>query len=397
MKIAVIGGGIVGASAAFEAGVIGGHEVHIYEKENALGKHQSGHNSGVVHAGLYYTPGSLKARLCRRGVVKLRSFAKEHGVTYDESGKLIVAQTVSQVHQLRNIQKTARANDVPGVDWLSEREISEIEPNVSGLAALRSSQTAIVDFRGITRGLAAEVARRGGQLRTSRSVDRVITGPDSAQVQSLGESESYDRVIVCAGLQSDRIAEASGASKYPLIVPFYGSYYKLNASDSKLVKHAIYPVPDPRYPFLGVHITPRLDGSFMLGPSAYLSTSREGYSSGFINSKDIRSMTGSAGFWKMALANATQAIKLFPDVVGPGNLIRGAKKLVPTMSGHELVRLERGVRAQAVNANGQLEDDFVLEQVGRVTFLRNAPSPGATSAMALGEELVKMALIDGRN
>lgn len=255
MKIAVIGGGVIGASAAFEASVVDGHEVHIYEKEDAVGRHQSGHNSGVVHAGLYYSPGSLKARLCRQGVVKLRSFAKEHGVAYKESGKLIVAQSASEVAQLEKIRESAQANGVPGVDWLQDRDIADVEPNVSGLAALRSSQTAIVDYQGITRVLTAEVARRGGELRTGRSVDRVINGPDSAQVHSMGEVESYDRVIVCAGLQSDRIAEASGASKYPLIVPFYGSYYKLNDLDSRLVSHAIYPVPDPRYPFLGVHIT----------------------------------------------------------------------------------------------------------------------------------------------
>src|SRR5699024_5445439 len=178
MKLAVVGGGIVGASAAFEAGVVGGHEVVLYEKEHTIGEHQSGHNSGVVHEGLYYSPGSLKASLCRRGVAKLRSFAESHGVSYQESGKLIVAQKATEVEQLRNIEETARANGVPGVDWLSDRDILDVEPNVSGLAALRSSATAIVDFQAVARRLATELARYGGQIRTGSPVDRVITGPD---------------------------------------------------------------------------------------------------------------------------------------------------------------------------------------------------------------------------
>jgi L-2-hydroxyglutarate oxidase LhgO len=391
MKIAVIGAGIVGSAAAFELAKRAGNEVVLYDKERRVGTHQSGHNSGVVHAGLYYTPGSQKARFCRESIPLLKDFCLEHGIGYNEIGKLIVAQSEKDEAGLREIHSKALKNGVSSVQWLSVDELREVEPNVRGRAALLSPETSIVNYQKVAQVLAEEFVSAGGELNLGHDVVTAESTPNGAIVKTANSEREFDRVIVAAGLHTDRIASRSGASKYPIVVPFFGSYYLLNEEDSTLVSHAIYPVPDPNFPFLGVHITPREDGRFMLGPSAYLSLAREGYKSTNVSAQDIGSMLGATGFWKMGVRNLTQAVRLLPEAFGHSSLLRGAQGLVPKITGEGISALERGVRAQAVNRDGTLEDDFVLEREGNVTFLRNGPSPGATSAFRLARELSDIA------
>ncbi|GAA1816248.1 L-2-hydroxyglutarate oxidase [Nesterenkonia flava] len=392
-KIAVVGGGIIGSATAYELKKADPTlDVQLFEKESSIGSHQTGHNSGVVHAGLYYTPGSNKAKFCRRGVNKLKSFCADHGLRYEELGKLVVAQGSEETELLKDVFERSTANEVPGVRWLQTDEITELEPNVQGDAALLSPGTAIIDFSAVAKKLAEQAEQAGATISLGKEVLDITTHATGVLVSTNRDEHQFDHVVICAGLQSDRIARRAGDAKYPIIVPFFGSYYLLNEHDSGLVSRAIYPVPDPKYPFLGVHITPRLDGRMMIGPNAYLSFAREKYGRMGTSVGDLSSMATHLGFWKMAMRNMGQAAKLLPEVLGPGGLLSGAKELVPRIEGTGVTSLTRGIRAQAVSSQGELEDDFVLHSEDRLTILRNAPSPGATSALALGEELARLAL-----
>lgn len=282
-RVAVIGAGIIGAAVARELLLRDDAvDVTLYEKESGPAAHQTGHNSGVVHAGLYYEPGSLKATLCRRGVTLLREFADAHDVAVDECGKVVVATGDVEVTRLRSIFERAEANGVPDVAMLDADELSAVEPGVRGVAALHSPHTAIVDYPGLTAAVVADFRRRGGRVRFSTPVSRIERrrGPrgERALVRSDRDAHEFDAVIACAGLQSDRLAARSGESRQPSVVPFFGQYFILDDSAGDVVNGLVYPVPDPKYPFLGVHVTRRIDGGLMIGPNAFLSLSREGYS-----------------------------------------------------------------------------------------------------------------------
>lgn len=387
-RIAVVGAGIVGASVA--RALLKGKEdteVLIFDKEPDAGRHQTGHNSGVAHAGLYYTPGSLKATLCRRGMSMLKEFCQQRGVAYEERGKLVVARGQQELERMETILGKAQQNGVPGIQRLSREQIHELEPEVEADAALLSPHTAIVDFGQVARALVAEAQDLGARVYFDTEVTRLYNSGGNVIVEIGGEQIKVDRAVVCAGLQSDRLAASSGAPTYPAIVPFYGEYFLLNEADSQLVERAIYPVPDPQFPFLGVHITPRLDGRQMIGPNAFLSLARESYRRNAISPRDLRSMVVRQGFWRMGFKNLGEATRLLPDALSSRGLLSGAQDLVPRITGGGLQRLERGVRAQTVGRDGGFEDDFVVHREGEITFLRNAPSPGATSALALGEHL----------
>ncbi|HYZ79749.1 MAG TPA: L-2-hydroxyglutarate oxidase, partial [Solirubrobacteraceae bacterium] len=289
MRVVVVGGGILGlATARLLATSRPGDQVVVLEKESGLGRHQTGHNSGVVHAGLYYAPGSLKARLCIRGRELMKAFCADNGVAYDECGKVVVATRQTEVGPLRRLAQRAETNGVPGLRWLEGSELADVEPHVRGVAALHSPHTAIVDFVAVAAAMAADVRDAGGEIRTGAAVARVTRNSAHPRVDLAGgETLEADRVIVCAGLHSDRLARASGEDAEPRIIPFRGEYFALAPGREHLVKGLIYPVPDPSLPFLGVHLTRRFDGSVWLGPNAVLATALEGYRRGALNWREL--------------------------------------------------------------------------------------------------------------
>lgn len=394
----VIGGGIVGAAVAARLQQVEPEAaVTVWEKEDALAAHQTGRNSGVVHAGLYYEPGSLKARLCRRGVGLLRDFCAEHDIAYDECGKVLVALDATEESRLGAIEERARANGVPGVRRLDGAELRELEPHVRGVAGLHSPTTAIVDFPGVTKALAAQVEARGGAVRLGleattlrEEAGGVVVGGRTATGDEIGER--FDRVVLCAGLHSDRLAMAAGDEPDPRIVPFRGEYYLLRPERRDLVNGLVYPVPDPRYPFLGVHLTPRVDGEVMVGPNAVLALAREGYGWGTVSARDLREIGASPGFRRFARQHWQAGMLEMAGSLSKRRFVGAARRYVPELRVEDVVRGPSGVRAQALDADGSLVDDFRITRRGPVVALRNAPSPGATSSLAVAEHLVDLVL-----
>jgi L-2-hydroxyglutarate oxidase LhgO len=396
LRIAVVGGGIIGTAVARHVTErLPDARVTLFEKEHRVAAHQTGHNSGVAHAGLYYEPDSLKARLCRRGVTLLQEFAAEHGIAYDECGKVVVALSESELPRLEAIADRARANGVPGLRMLDADGIREVEPHARGIRALHSPHTAIVDFPGVTRALADELAAAGGSLRLGREVLRLNQRDREVLVCTDTRVEAFDLVITCAGLQSDRLAARSGESRDPRIVPFHGDYFLLKPDKRALVRGLIYPVPDPRYPFLGVHLTRRVDGEVMLGPNAFLSLGREAYLPRRLVPRDLRDAVGFPGFWRFAAGNLTAAVRESRTAFSSSAFVAEARRYVDGITPADVVRGPRGIRAQAMDASGRLVDDFVITGSDRVVHVRNAPSPGATSALAIAEHIVTEALRRG--
>lgn len=409
MNIAVIGGGIIGLAVAREVmEQRQGAEVVVYEKESEVAAHQTGRNSGVVHAGLYYEPGGLKAKLCRRGVELLHQFASDKGIAYNECGKIVVAKNELQRSRLNSIYERATANKVPNVRLIGPQQIQGIEPHVVGLAALHSPSTAIVDFKGVARALAEDIVDAGGELRLATKVIRLDdqatnTGRPGVTVLSRSHgaiantAEKFDLVIACAGLQSDRLAKTVNESAYPKIVPFYGDYFFLSHEKAGMVNGLIYPVPDPRFPFLGVHITRRYDGEVMLGPNAFLSLGREMYRRVGLNVRDLADVASAPGFWRFASKNIPAVFRETRTASSKRVFVNEANQYMPGIQAHEVRRGPRGIRAQAMHADGSLADDFVITGTRRLVMVRNAPSPGATSALAIAEHVVNEALSRGND
>lgn len=394
-RCAVVGGGIIGVAVARElSNKLDGVQVTVYEKEGRLAAHQTGHNSGVVHAGLYYEPGGLKARLCRRGVELLQEFCAAKALPYEACGKLVIAQTPEEQKRLDNIFARATANGVPGARMLGGDRISEVEPNAVGLSALHSPETAIVDYSAITEALADDVRASGGTIRLGQEVTSVEQQASGAVVHTKDDSEHFDLVVACAGLQSDRLAKAAGEAANPRIVPFFGQYFLLDRAAREQVKGLIYPVPDPRHPFLGVHLTKRIDGEMMLGPNAFISFGRESYGWKDVKVRDVLDYALFPGFWNFARQNVPSAVREFQTVVSRKKFIREAVRFVPSLEGATVLPGTRGVRAQAMNGDGSLVDDFVIARRRDTVLVRNAPSPGATSSMAIAEYIVEQALAD---
>ncbi|CAJ63170.1 putative enzyme; putative FAD/NAD(P)-binding domain [Frankia alni ACN14a] len=387
----------------------------MFEKEPDVARHQTGRNSGVVHAGLYYVPGSLKATLCRRGVGLLREFCDTHDIRYDECGKVVVAVDDSELERLAAIEKRAQANGVPRTRMLDATELRTIEPHARGVAALHSPTTAIVDYPGVAQALRKEIIAAGGSVRTGAEVIGVDERPDgvhlrltvagSASARPNGTHEvaaqdggrvsvvservgPFDLLIACAGLQSDLVATFTGEDPSPQIVPFRGDYWLLRPQRRDLVRGLIYPVPDPRYPFLGIHLTKRIDGEVLVGPNAVLATAREGYTVGTVQASDLRRTLAWPGFHKMARTHWKTGAKEILHTVSKRAFVAEARRYVPELRTTDVVRGPAGVRAQAVARDGNLVDDFVLSHTGRVLHVRNAPSPGATASLAIAEHIV---------
>lgn len=392
-RYAVIGGGINGLAVARQ--LILDHPdilVTVFEKESAVAQHQSSHNSGVVHAGLYYEPGGLKASLCRRGVELVKNYCAEYDIPYDECGKVVVALNQEELPRLEAIYRKAQANGVPDIKLIGPEELKEIEPNCHGIRALHSPRTAIVSYGQIAQKIAEEIQRKGAQICLNSPVHKLIESSDQVHVElQSGEvfSQAFDYVVACAGLQSDRLAMHSGDQKTPKIVPFFGQYYVIDEAYKSHVKGLIYPVPDPRFPFLGVHFTKRIDGQMTIGPNAFISMGRENYTGDKFNVRDIIDYLGYPGFWKFASRNIPATLRELKTVVSESFFVQEAARYVPSLANVSVSPAVRGIRAQAMESNGSLVDDFVIRQSGRVTHIRNAPSPGATSSLAIGEHIVR--------
>lgn len=395
-RCAVVGGGILGAAVAHRLVTTGvADEVTLLEKEDALARHQTGRNSGVVHAGLYYTPGSLKARLCRSGVGMLREFCAEHGIAYDEVGKVLVALDETEAGRLAGIEDRARANGVPGVRRIGTDELRELEPHVRGVAGLHSPTTAIVDFPAVTRALASLAVEGGGTVRLGVEVTELRETPTGVEVRSRGPEgggeETFDHVVICAGLQADRLARGVGAPEEPRILPFRGEYHVLRPERRHLVRGLVYPVPDPRYPFLGVHLTPRVDGEVLVGPNAVLALAREGYDWRTVSPAELAGMVGYPGFRRFARQHWRTGVSEMAGSLSARRFVAAARRYVPELDVADVVPGPSGIRAQALDRDGSLVDDFRIDRRGRVTVLRNAPSPAATSSLAIAEHLVDRA------
>lgn len=394
MRLIVVGGGILGlATARTVARERPDAEVIVVEKEPAVAGHQTSHNSGVVHAGIYYAPGSLKARLCRRGLGLLRDFCSDRNIPYQACGKLVVATEPRELEPLRRLHERASANGVPGLRWLDGDGLREVEPNARGVAALHSPESAIVDFAAVAGAFAGDVVASGGRLRLDAEVQRIVreAGRPAARLGD-GTVLRADRVIVCAGLQADRLARVSGEPSAPRIVPFRGEYWKLRAGRAELVRGLIYPVPDPSLPFLGVHLTRKIDGSVWLGPNAVLSLAREGYRRLDFDLRDAYETLSWPGTARMMRRHWRAGVSELNRSLRKRVFIRDLQRYVPTLSPDDAVPAQAGVRAQAVDRDGSLVDDFRLNVEDGVVWVRNAPSPAATSSLAIAEELVELAL-----
>jgi L-2-hydroxyglutarate oxidase LhgO len=386
--VGIVGAGIVGLAFAREflhrhPGV----RVTVVDKEREVATHQTGHNSGVVHAGIYYQPGSLKARLCTRGVRLLRAYCEEHGIGYRECGKLIVASDEHERPALRDLFERGQANGVPGLRLIEGAEIRDFEPHAVGVAAVHSPRTAIVDFAEVCRSLAEDLRRAGVAFRMDSEVLGIRQIGTRVQLATTSGGLEVDHLVTCAGLGADRVARLAGDADDPRIVPFRGEYWMLVPERRHLVKGLIYPVPDPSFPFLGVHLTSRIDGEVLIGPNAVLAFAREGYRWRDLRWKDLGETLAWPGFRQLARRYWRAGADEMRRSLSRTRFVEDARRYVPELEPADVVRAEAGVRAQAVSRGGDLVDDFHFSTVGRVMNVRNAPSPAATSSLAIAERI----------
>jgi L-2-hydroxyglutarate oxidase LhgO len=388
--VGVIGAGIVGLAVARRIGeLFTDTEVTVLEKEDRVAVHQTGHNSGVVHAGLYYPPGSLKATLCRRGVSLLLEYCQRKHLPYDECGKLVVAIDDSQRPALERIRERAIANGVPDLRSLDGAGLREIEPHGAGVAALHSPRTAITDYVAVAEAFADDIRAAGGSIQFGFAVEGIRQRAGKVEVRSAQRSLTFDRLVVCAGLQSDQVASWAGDDAGPAIVPFRGEYFRLIPSRTHLVKGLIYPVPNPDYPFLGVHFTKRIHGGVDVGPNAVLAFAREGYTRGTIKPRELYDTLAWPGFRKLARQHWRMGAEEMAGSISKSLYLRFARRYVPEVRAADVERAHSGVRAQAVDRDGSLVDDFRISQLDNVMAVRNAPSPAATSSLAIAEHITE--------
>jgi len=387
--VGIVGAGIVGLAVGREiTRRWPGIRVVVLEKEDRVAAHQTGHNSGVVHAGIYYTPGSLKARLCVRGAAMLKEYCAEKGIAYDEVGKLVVAVTAEDVARLDALVARAGTNAVRGMRRIGPEEIREIEPHATGLAALHSPYTAITDFAAVARAYADDIVAAGGEVRLRSPVTRITAAGSKLDVVAGGERLRVDHLVICAGAHSDRVARLAGDTPAPRIVPFRGEYMFLRQEKAQLIRGLIYPVPDPRYPFLGVHFTRRITGDVDVGPNAVLALAREGYRWSTVSLRDLYAIASWPGMWRMAARHWRTGVREVYGSLSKTAYMRVASRYVPEIGPEDVVPGGAGIRAQALDRDGSLVDDFRIHHLGPVTAVRNAPSPAATSSLAIAEHVV---------
>jgi len=382
--LVVVGAGILGLAVAREALLRDpGLRIHVVEREDRVGAHQTGHNSGVVHAGIYYAPGSLKARLCVEGARDLYAFCEQRGVPVERCGKVIVALTDGEIPGLDALEWRGRQNGVPGLRRLDRDGLREIEPYAEGVAALHSPATGIADFPAMARALAVEVAQRGGRITLGCAVTGVESRPREVVLRT-GHGEIAGRhAVFCAGAWSDRLAVAAGASADPRIVPFRGAYLRLRPERRHLVRSLIYPVPDPSLPFLGVHLTRHVDGDVLAGPTALMAGARDAYRLRRVRPRDLAATLAWPGTWRMGRRWWRTGLQEMGYAASRDAFVRAAQRYVPALEPGDVLPGPSGVRAQALGRDGALVDDFVISHTGRALHVRNAPSPAATSSLAI--------------
>ena len=384
---AVIGGGIVGLSTARSLlRRYSGAGVLVLEKEAGWARHQTGHNSGVIHSGVYYKPGSLKARFSEEGGERLVEFCREHGIAYEICGKVIVATEQEEIPSLRNLYERGVKNGLE-VEKIGPEELKELEPHATGIAALKVPSTGIVDFVGVTAAFAKMVAREGGELRTGAEVTGISETGDGVELRTPGESFRARVLVNCAGLHSDRVAALSGVEAGAKVVPFRGEYYELEPERCYLVRNLIYPVPDPNFPFLGVHFTRSVEGGVEAGPNAVLGLAREGYKKTDLNARDLAETLSYPAFWRLVGRNWRAGAGEIWRSLSKKAFVRGLRRLVPEVEEDDLVPTEAGVRAQALMKDGALIDDFLIVEGERSVHVLNAPSPAATACIPIGESI----------
>jgi len=389
--IAIVGGGIVGLATALALSERSPRcMLIVLEKEEDIARHQTGHNSGVIHAGIYYKPGSYKARLCVEGVQLMKGFCAAHGIRYEHCGKLVVATDESELSRLQTLYERGTANGVPGLTMLAPQQVRDLEPHARAVRALHSPFTAIVDYTEVTRAMARLLAQRGVQILTGRRV-HAITRAGGQLVLATGQGEVTARHLInCAGLHADSVARLMGVRPEVQIVPFRGEYYTLRPGQ-QLVRGLIYPVPDPEFPFLGVHFTKRIQGDVEAGPNAVLAFAREGYRMRQINLAELGRVLGYRGFWAMAAKYwRTGSYEVYRSL-SKAAFVRDLQKLVPALQANDMAPGGSGVRAQAVSPDGSLVDDFKISETPNAIHVLNAPSPAATASLAIGRHIAALA------
>jgi L-2-hydroxyglutarate oxidase len=390
--LAVVGGGIVGLATAFRLlSERPSLSLVLLEKEAELASHQTGHNSGVLHAGLYYAPGSARARLCRQGRIELERFAAERGIPCERPGKLVIALEETELPRLSDLRERALANGVE-IEEIGPGRMREIEPHAAGIRALWSPTTGVVDFRRVALALAAEIERRGGTIRTGAGVRSVRELPDGLALETPSGEVFASRAIACAGLHSDRVAAMTGDRGDERIIPFRGDYYTLTPAARHLVRGLIYPVPDPRFPFLGVHFTRRIDGEVVAGPNAVLAFAREGYRRTDVSLPDLAGTLLFRGFRRLARRYWRTGLAEMRRDWSKRAFAAELARYVPEIRVRDLVFGPSGVRAQALSADGRLVEDFSITESARILHVRNAPSPAATASLAIGREIAERAI-----
>ncbi len=391
--IAVVGGGILGLSSARAiAQRVPGARLLVLEKEDRIGVHQTGRASGVVHSGVYYAPGSLKARLCTQGARELIAFCAERGIPFQRCGKVIVATSDEELPRLEELHRRALANGVEGAELIGRERLAELEPHAAGVRALHVPTTGIVDFVRVAHAYADDVRSSGGEVLLGHEVTGIDSRGSGVVVTTTSAQIEADHVVSCAGVYADRIARLSGGAAEPRIVPFRGDYYVLKPERRSLVNGLVYPVPDPTFPFLGIHTTLRIDGEVWLGPNAVLAFARDGYGRFRIRPRDLAETLATRGFRRLARRHwRTGSAELVRDY-SRRLFVASARKLIPDLRTEDVLPGPAGIRAQAIAPDGTLLDDFAFEQSGRVLHVRNAPSPGATSSLVIGKTIADMAV-----
>ena len=388
LDVVIVGGGIVGLSTAYSLLTTNRNlKLVVLEKEASLGAHQTGHNSGVIHSGLYYKPGSLKAKNCIDGYAKLLQFCREHDVPHEICGKIVVALSEQERSQLEMLRQRGEQNGLTGIHRLSKTEIIEIEPHCTGIDGLFVPQTGIVDYTAVVMRLAERIQNFGGEILTSSEVIEIKESSNTVLVCTKQQQFTTRALITCGGLQSDRLAMQTQPDLDLRIIPFRGEYFELKESAKHLVRNLIYPVPDPNFPFLGVHFTRRIDGTIECGPNAVLAFAREGYRKTDISIREFSQTLAWPGFRKIALKYWRTGLGEYHRSFSKSAFVSALQKLVPEITANDLQPTGAGVRAQACSRAGSLLDDFEIRQTGRVVHVCNAPSPAATASLAIGDAI----------
>jgi (S)-2-hydroxyglutarate dehydrogenase len=390
MRIVVIGGGIVGLATAFRFGqTFPNATVTVLEKENAVGLHQSGHNSGVLHCGLYYKPGSMKARLAVTGIRQMIAFCEEHGIRHEICGKLVVASSEEELPRLRDLFDRGQKNGLTGLQMLGRNEMREIEPHVGGVAAIRVPEEGIVDYAAVCAALVRCLDTSGGRVITQARVTNLDKRSGRWVAKTTAGAYESDYIVNCAGLHCDRVSALAGEKRKLRIIPFRGEYYKLKPERQYLVRNLIYPVPDPKFPFLGVHFTRLIHGGIEAGPNAVLAMAREGYRKTDFSARDFIDTLSYTGFWRFVQKYPRMCFNELRRSFSKELFCRSLNALVPDVRPEDLEPGPTGVRAQAIASNGETVQDFSFVRGERALHVLNAPSPGATASLAIGQEIAK--------